>query len=161
MAGRTGDRQRRERVLLELERAGSAGVRVDVEGARVTLAGAVDSYAKKLAAREAARRGAGACDLLDTVQVRLPGTAARSDAEVAAAVARALEWDVFVPDRRIRLAVRNGAITLDGEVDYSWQRQDTLRVVRHVAGVTAIEDRIRVGSSPDPAPREPRPQRSA
>jgi osmotically-inducible protein OsmY len=156
MVGQAGDRQRRQQVLLELERAG-LGVTVDVRGSRVTLSGTVDSYAKKLAARDAAHRGAGAVELTDTIQVRLPGSAARSDAEVALAVARALEWDVFVPDRRIRVAVSDGKITLEGDVDYEWQRQDTLRVVRHVGGVRAIEDRIRV--RPAPAPRHR--QRSA
>jgi len=154
MVGRMGDQQQRERVLRELERAGSTGVSVQVRGGHVTLSGTVDSYAKKLAARDAAHRGAGAVELTDTIQVSLPGTAARTDAEIAAAVARALEWDVFVPDRRIRLAVREGKITLEGDVDYTWQRQDTLRVVRHVAGVRAIVDHIRV--RPDAAPR-PRP----
>ena len=67
---------------------------------------------------------------------------------------RALEWDVFVPDRRIRLAVSNGKITLEGDVDYSWQWQDTLRVVRHVAGVRGIEDHIRVPAAPSPGPRQ-------
>jgi osmotically-inducible protein OsmY len=153
MTGRTGDREQRERVLRELERFGSRDVSVDVKRGHVTLSGTVDSYAKKLAARDAAHRAAGAVELTDTIQVSLPGTATRTDAEVAAAVARALEWDVFVPDRRIRLAVRNGRITLEGDVDYSWQRQDTLRVVRHVAGVRAIIDHIRVRSAVSPRPQ--------
>ncbi|HTO76755.1 MAG TPA: BON domain-containing protein [Thermoanaerobaculia bacterium] len=154
MVGRVVDRQRRERVILELEHVGSTGVNVDVKGRHVTLSGIVDSYAKKLAARDAARRGAGAVELTDAIQVRLPGTATRSDAEVAAAVTRALEWDVFVPDRRIRLAVSDGKITLEGDVDYSWQWQDTLRVVRHVAGVRAIEDHIHVRPASSPGPRQ-------
>ena len=153
MVGRAGDRERRDRVLRELERAGSRGVVVDVRSGQVTLSGTVDSYAKKLAARDAAHRGAGDVELTDTIQVCLPGSASRTDAEVADAVARALEWDVFVPDRRIRLDVRNGKITLEGDVDYAWQRQDTLRVVRHVAGVRAIEDHIHVRTAPASAPR--------
>ena len=148
MVGRAGDRERRDRVLRELERAGSTGVRVDVRSGQVTLSGMVDSYAKKLAARDAAHRGAGDVELTDTVQVCLPGSVSRTDAEVADAVARALEWDVFVPDRRIRLDVQGGKIILEGDVDYAWQRQDTLRVVRHVAGVRAIEDHIHVRTAP-------------
>ena len=160
MVGRMVDRQRQERVLLELSAPalGPAGGRPRRPRDPVRHRGQLREEARGARRGD---RGAGACELIDTVQVRLPGSATRSDAEVAAAVARALEWDVFVPDRRIRLAVRSGTITLDGEVDYSWQRQDTLRVVRHVAGVTAIEDHIHVRSSPDPPPPDPRPQRSA
>jgi osmotically-inducible protein OsmY len=144
MTERREDRGTRERVERELERDGLATVHVRVLGGRVTLCGAVDSYAKKLAARDAAHRGAGVSELTDEVQVRLPGTSIRTDSEVEAAARRALEWDVFVPERRIRLFVRKGRVRLEGEVDYAWQREDAARVVRHLSGVDGIENRIRV-----------------
>ena len=144
MATHAGDKEIRERVERELERCDLAGVRVKVSRGRVTLSGAVDSYAKKLAARDAAHRGAGVSELADNVQVCLPGTSTRTDREVEAAARRALEWDIFVPERRIRLFVRRGRVRLEGDVDYRWQREDATRVVRHLAGVADIENRIRV-----------------
>jgi osmotically-inducible protein OsmY len=148
MGGQQGDRELRGRVLREFERDGRlTGVRVKVEQGRVTLAGTVDSYAKKLAARDAAHRGAGIPELTDNIQVRLPGSTARTDRELAAAVGRALEFDEFVPDRKIRFTVARGRVTLEGEVETLWEREDAARVVRHLTGVAGIDNRIRVQSS--------------
>lgn len=155
MAGREDDREIRENVLRELSREGIAGVQVVVEQGRVTLAGTVDSYGKKLAARDAAHRGAGFPELTDDIQVRLPGSSARTDRELAGAVARALEFDEFVPDRKIRFTVARGHVTLEGIVETAREREDASRVVRHVAGVTGIDNRIRVQGPARPSPPAP------
>jgi osmotically-inducible protein OsmY len=145
MNGQNGDREIREKVLLEFERDGRlTDVRVEVENGRVTLSGTVDSYAKKLAARDAAHRGAGIPELTDHIQVRLPGSTARTDRELAAAVGRALEFDEFIPDRKIHFSVAQGNVTLEGEVDTIWEREDAARVVRHLTGVSGIDNRIRI-----------------
>lgn len=155
MGGRKGDREIQERVLTELSREGVGGVRVDVREGRVILAGTVDSYGKKLSARDAAHRGAGFPELTDNIQVALPGTSARTDRELTDAVARALEFDEFVPDRRIRFTVARGHVTLEGDVDTDREKEDAARVVRHVAGVTGIDNRIRVQNSARPSARSP------
>jgi hypothetical protein len=59
----------------------------------VTLAGWVDSYLKKLAAEEAAHRVHGVKAVVNDLEVRLPGYAERTDADLAAAVVSALKWD--------------------------------------------------------------------
>ena len=64
-------------------------------GLNVTLMGIVDSWAKKLAAQQAAHRVAGVLDVANDVQVKPPGTGQHSDTEIAQAVRAALEWDVF------------------------------------------------------------------
>lgn len=155
MGSRKGDRELRERVLLEFQSDGRlAGLRIEVVEGRVTLAGTVDSYAKKLAARDAAHRATGIPELTDNIQVRLPGSTARTDRELAAAVRRALEFDEFVPDRKIRFTVARGEVTLEGEVETVWQREDAARVVRHLTGVTAIVNRIQVkNGTAHPRPR--------
>ncbi len=150
MGERKGDRETRQKILRELELGGLKGLRVGVHAGHVTLRGTVDSYAKQLAARAAALRGAGTPELDDNVQVRLPGSSRRSDRELAAAVGRALEFDEFVPDRRIRLRVFHGKVTLEGEVDSSREREDAARVARHVAGVTAVANLIRVRTATEP-----------
>lgn len=156
MAARKGDRDIRQRVLRELEREGLESLRVMVAGGRITLDGMVDSYAKKLAARVAAHRGAGIQELTDNVQVRLPGSFSRTDRELATAVARALEFDEFVPDRKIRVSVSRGRVTLQGEVETNWEREDAARVVRHLSGVAGIDNRIRVrDAAPPGSPRRP------
>jgi len=138
------DREIRARVLRELEIEGLSRLRVVVLGGRVTLDGTVDSYAKKLTARVAAHRGAGIPELTDNVQVRLPGSPERSDPELAQALARALEFDPFVPERKIHLSVTRGRVILEGEVEMEAEKEDAARAVRHVPGVSGIHNRIRV-----------------
>ncbi|HTO89111.1 MAG TPA: BON domain-containing protein [Thermoanaerobaculia bacterium] len=148
MVERRSDRELRAKILKELEREGLGGLRLGVQDGRVTLAGTVDSYAKKLAARAAAHRGAGVPELTDNIQVRLPGSAARTDRELADAVGRALEFDEFVPDRKIHFSVARGKVTLEGEVETLGEREDAARVVRHLTGVAGIDNRIRVKGTP-------------
>jgi osmotically-inducible protein OsmY len=144
MVERKGDRETREKVVRELELGGLKGLRVGVHSGHVTLRGTVDSYAKQLAARDAVHRSARALILDEEIQVCLPGSPPRSDAELAAAVARALEFDAFVPDRKIRLRVFHGKVTLEGDVDWTRERLDAERVARHVSGVSGVANRIRV-----------------
>jgi len=155
MSERKGDRSIRQRIVGELEREGLAGLRVSVKEGLVTLSGTVDSYGKKLAARDAAHRGSGLSELTDDVQVRLPGASARTDRELADAVAQALEFDEFVPYRKIRFTIAQGRVTLEGGVETNREKEHAARVVRHVAGVAGIENRIRVWKPVNPSPPAP------
>ena len=156
MGGKKGDREIRAKVIREFERDGRlSGLRVHVVEGRLTLAGTVDSYAKKLAARDAAHRATGTPELTDDIQVLLPGSMARTDRELAAAVGRALEFDEFVPDRKIRFTVARGEVLLDGEVETVREKEDAARVVRHITGVTAIVNRIQIKNGA--TLRRPRP----
>ena len=84
----------------------------------------------------------GGLDVANDITVKLPG--ALTDTEIAAAVRRALEWDVFVPDERITSTVSDGGVTLDGVVDNWSQRADAERAVRNLAGVRLVLNRITV-----------------
>jgi osmotically-inducible protein OsmY len=91
---------------------------VTVDRGIVTLSGQVGSWAKREAAQEAAHRVAGVLDVANDIEVHLPGSGPRSDADIARAVRDSLEWDVFVPDSRIRSTVCKGQVTLEGDVDF-------------------------------------------
>jgi osmotically-inducible protein OsmY len=119
-------------------------VGVEVNNGVVTLTGTVSSWAKKLAAEEAAHRVAGVLDVANDVAVHLPGSAVKTDTELAAAIRQALIWDVFVPEDRIQTTVSNGLVTLHGEVEHGAQREDAARAIRNIAGVFAVDNRITV-----------------
>jgi osmotically-inducible protein OsmY len=136
-------------VTKELEwdpRVDSNALAVSVKNGVVTLAGFVDNYAKKLAARDAAHAVSGVLDVADQIQVK-PVETARTDAEIAQAVRSALVWDVFVPDQRIQSTVSNGWVTLEGEVDFSYERDDTVRAVGRLAGVRGVTNLISIKPS--------------
>src|SRR5436305_14588094 len=108
---------------------------VSVKDGVVTLTGWVDSYTKKWAAEEAAHRVRGVVAVANDIEVRLPSSAQRTDADIAAAVTRALEWDAFVPIDRIKVTVSRGWVTLEGQVNWEFERHDAERVVRRLSGV--------------------------
>jgi osmotically-inducible protein OsmY len=144
------DKELRKAVVRELEwdsRTNDAALDVEVNGGVVTLVGTVSSWAKKIAAQEAAHRVHGVLDVANDLQIVVQGSDGRSDTEIAQAVRLALQWDVFVPDARIRSTVSRGWVTLEGDVDYLSQRDDCDKIVRNLAGVRGVTNKIEVAPS--------------
>jgi len=117
-------------------------VGVVVKDGVVTLTGWVDSYAKKWAAEEAAHRVRGVLAVANDIEVRLPTAAERTDADIAAAAVRALEWDAAVPVDKLDITVSKGWVSLRGEVEWQYQKQDAERVVRRLQGVRGVSNLI-------------------
>jgi osmotically-inducible protein OsmY len=113
-----------------------------VDGA-VTLTGQASTYAEKLAAARAAERVYGVKAVADDIRVQLPGLP-RDDSDIARAIAHVLEWNVQVPEGRVHAEVENGWVTLDGEVDYDYQKREVERMVNHVRGVAGVRNFITV-----------------
>ncbi|GAB3157204.1 BON domain-containing protein [Micromonospora sonneratiae] len=119
-------------------------VGVSVNGGIVTLTGWVDSYAKKWAAEKAAHRLRGVTAVANDIEVRLPGSAERSDSEIAMAASRGLEWDAFVPAEQLDVTVSNGWVMLRGEVEWGYQRRAAERTARRLSGVRGVTNLIAV-----------------
>jgi len=139
------DEQIKQEVLRELKldtRVDEGEIGLVVTKGVVTLMGATASYVKKLAAQEAAHRVAGVRDVANDIKVKVPGSLARTDTEIAQAVRRALEWDVLVPDERIQSTVADGWVTLEGTVELLRERDDAERAIRHLAGVRGVINKI-------------------
>jgi osmotically-inducible protein OsmY len=151
------DEQIQEDVLRELKFEASLQpneIGVAVKDGIVTLTGTVDSYLKRWTAEEAAHRVKGVVAVANDIEVRLPTTSERTDADIAAAVVRALEWDAFVPVERIEVTVSKGWVTLKGEVDWGFQRADAERVARRITGVRGVSNLITVKPQTKPSPEE-------
>lgn len=126
----------------------------------VTLTGTVDSYAARWAAQEAAHRVRGVTAVANDIEVRLPITAERTDAELASACLNALTWDAAVPTAALDLVVSKGWVTLKGEVDWSSQRDAAERVIRRLSGVTGVTNLLTVKLHPAPADLKQRIERA-
>jgi osmotically-inducible protein OsmY len=74
----------------------------------------------------------------------VPGGLTRTDTEIAQAVRRTLEWDVFVPEQKITSTVTDGWVTLEGTVERWSQREDAERAVRNLTGVKIVVNKIKV-----------------
>jgi osmotically-inducible protein OsmY len=132
-------------VLEELKwdsRVDETEVGIEVDSGVVTLTGTVSSWAKRRAAQEAARRVIGVLDVANDIKIKVPGGSTRTDTEIAQAVRRALEWDVFVPDEKISSTVSDGWVTLEGALDRWSQRDDAERAVRNLIGVRGVINKI-------------------
>jgi osmotically-inducible protein OsmY len=141
------DEQIQRDILAELKwdaRVQPNEVGVAVKTGVVTLTGWVDSYAKKWAAEEAAHRVRGVKAVANDIEVRLPIDKERTDADIAAAAIRTLEWDAFIPAEKLDVTVSKGWVTLKGEVEWQFQKIDAERVVRRLDGVKGVTNLITV-----------------
>jgi len=113
---------------------------VIVKDGGVTLTGWVDSYLKKWAAEEAALRVAGVKAVANDIEVRLANE--RTDGDIAAAAAHALEWDASIPPDKVQATVAKGWVTLKGQVEWQYQGEEAENVVRRLAGVRGVTNLI-------------------
>lgn len=119
-------------------------VRVAASDGVVTLTGSVPSYADKVAAARAAERVFGVRAVANDLAVQIPVTHEQSDTAIAKAAADALEWDVEVPGEAVMSSVSNGIITLDGSVEWRYQRDAAARAVRNLTGVRGVINNIAI-----------------
>lgn len=119
-------------------------------GGVVTLTGQVQSYADRFSAERVVKRIVGVKGLANDLEVHLPIEAHRSDTDLAVAAVRALEWDVLVPHEGITVRVADGWITLEGEVEWQFQREAGHRAVRHLLGVRGVTNLIMLAVKPAP-----------
>ncbi|MGH7289139.1 MAG: BON domain-containing protein [Myxococcota bacterium] len=141
------DTQLQRDVLNEIEWEPSvhaAEIGVAVKGGVVTLNGTVGSYAEKLAAEIAAKRVRGVLAVTGEIEVKLPSSLKRTDAEIARAVLDALGWNVELPHDKVKVKVEDGWVTLEGELDWAFQRDAAMRSVRYLTGVRGMTSLVTI-----------------
>lgn len=115
---------------------------VSVKDGVVTLTGWVDSYLKKWSAEDAAHRVSGVKAVANDIEVKL--ATERTDADIAGAAVNAVKWDALIPDDKIHVTVTKGWVTLKGEVEWQYEKQEAERVVRRLSGVKGVTNLITV-----------------
>ena len=115
---------------------------VAVKDGIVTLTGTVDSYLNKWKAEEAAHRVSGVTAVANDISVRTLGE--RTDSDIAAAAVHALKWNASIPAEKIHVTVDNGWVTLKGEVEWQYQKQEAERAVRGLWGVKGVSNLVTV-----------------
>lgn len=128
----------------------ASNIGVAVKGGVVTLTGDVNSYFEKLAAERAARRVFGVNALAVEIKVKLPDSGVRSDADIAEAAENQLDRDASIPDDAIKVTVENGWVTLEGNVEWQYQRLNAGFDLRNLTGVKGVSNEIFVRPSAEP-----------
>lgn len=140
-------------VLAELKwdpRVSPNEIGVSVTDRVVTLTGWVDSYVKRWAAEEAAHRVRGVKAVANEIEVRLPISSERTDAEIARTAIGALESNAVLKAEDIQVTVSNGWVTLKGSAEWNFQKEDAERAVRHLWGVKGVTNLVLVRARPTP-----------
>lgn len=141
------DVQLRDDVLAELKWdpiVNATDVGVIVKDGVVTLTGHIASFAEKYAAERVAQRVDGVKALAVELTVKLTSAHERSDAEIASAVESAIEWNSLVPKGKVHPTVEKGWITLNGEVEWDYQRRAAEGSLRNLLGVIGVTNLVKV-----------------
>jgi osmotically-inducible protein OsmY len=117
----------------------------------VTLSGYVPTYTEKMTAERVTKRLFGVKAVANDVQVKLAGSGALTDGEIAAAAVSALKWHATVPLDAVKVTLRNGWITLDGTVDWYYQKDAAERAVRILKGVTGVTNDVKLRAHVSPS----------
>ena len=134
-------------VLLQLDYdpvIDSSQIGVAVREGVVTLTGHVPSVLERTAAEKSAGRVKGVKAVINQIAVDVPGDCQTSDEVVAQLAAERLSSNALVPRDRIQLVVRNGCITLHGDVDWHFQRLAAVEDLERLACVKAVDSHIEV-----------------
>ena len=123
---------------------------VIVEKGVVTLTGTVDSYAKKLAAEGAVKGVKGVRAIADDIEVKYGSDYKKSDKEIAKASADALKWNYSVPEDKVTIKVDNGWVYLNGEVQWSYQKEAAKNAIQNLIGVRGVSNSISIKQAVEP-----------
>ena len=117
-------------------------IAVSVKNGVVMLTGFVRSYTQKYEAERDAKRVAGVVGLANDIEVRLPVIDQRPDPEIARDAVAAIKNELPYSFERIKAVVKSGWVTLDGEVEWNFQRERAESAVRRVKGVKGVTNSI-------------------
>jgi osmotically-inducible protein OsmY len=119
-------------------------IAVDVKNGVVTLTGFVRSYSEKWQAEAVAKRVAGVVGVANDLEVRLPGSDERPDPEIARDAVAAIKNRLPLAADNIKVVVKDRWVTLEGEVEWNYQREAAENAVRWLRGVRGVTNLIKV-----------------
>jgi osmotically-inducible protein OsmY len=128
----------------------ASNIGVAVKDGVVTLTGFVRSYLQKYDAERDAKRVAGVRVVANDLEVRLPAIHEKPDPDIAREVAKEIESELPYSYTLIKAVVSNGWVTLDGEVEWNYQKERAAGAARRVKGVKGITNSIMIKSKVQP-----------
>jgi osmotically-inducible protein OsmY len=120
-------------------------IEVSAKGGHVTLSGVVDTYPKKMEAERAALRVHGVIWVSNDLRVEL--LEKRSDSEIRESVIKAIAWNSAIENNQIEVNVENGWVTLEGQVEWEFQKTKAKNLTDDIAGVVGVSNFINVAPS--------------
>src|SRR3979411_3225248 len=126
-------------------------IAVSVKKGVVTLAGFVKSYTDKYEAEAAAKRVAGVSGVANDLEVRMPSVDERPDPEIARDAVAAIKSQLPISSEHIKVVVKNGWVTLEGQAEWQYQKSTAENAVRRIKGVKGVSNLIHPSHEDAPA----------
>ena len=130
----------------------ASDIGVAVKDGVITLSGFVRSYYQKYQAEKATKRVKGVLGVANDIEVRLPSGNEKTDPEIARAAVEAIKEELPYSHENIKVVVKNGWITLEGNAEWEYQRNRAEAAVRKLKGVKGISNLVTL--KPRVAPSE-------
>jgi osmotically-inducible protein OsmY len=121
---------------------GATAIGVAVKDGVVTLTGHLETFAEKHAVSRAVQRVTGVKAIALELDVKLSPDHKRSDTEIAENAEQALKWNTLTSPEAIRVTVDHGWVTLQGELEWDYQRRSVEKAIRPLMGVVGISNKI-------------------
>lgn len=128
----------------------SSEIGASVKNGIVTLTGIVDAYWKKISAENAVKKISGVTAVVQKIEVKLSESGKRKDTDIAEAIQSAFRWSVLVPKDKIKVKVENGWVTLEGSVEWDFEKNAAQRAVEKLEGVSGVINNIKVAPKVTP-----------
>ena len=128
----------------------ATNIAVSVKDGVVTLAGYVKSYTDKYEAEAAAKRVASVRAVANDLKVRLPSVDERPDPDIARDAVAAIKSQLPISSEHIKVVIKNGWVSLEGQVEWQYQRQTAEKAVRRIKGVKGVSNLIQLGPRAQP-----------
>jgi osmotically-inducible protein OsmY len=124
---------------------------VSVSKGVVSLTGFVKSYLDRYEAEAATKRVAGVAGVANDLEVRIPSVDERPDPDVARDAVAALKAQLPFSSEHIRVVVKNGWVTLEGQVEWQYQKSTAETAVRRIKGVEGVTNSIQLKPRAQPS----------
>jgi len=137
----------RRQILDELEfvpHIDAAAIGVSIEDGVVVLSGHVRTYAEKIAAEHAVKSVKGVRAVAEELEVRVSTDLAIDDGLIASRCLDLIRWNTAVPADQIQIKVQQGWVTLEGEVEWQYQKEAAQHAIQTLAGVAGLNNMLAV-----------------
>jgi osmotically-inducible protein OsmY len=138
----------------------AAEIGVIVRDGVVTLTGTVDSFLKKVEAETAAKNVAGVKAVAENIKIHFESAFIKNDTEIANEIINAWRWNGDVPDDKLKVKVENGWVTIEGQVEWNYEKEAAKKSVEKLFGVVGVSNEIEVKSNYNDAVEETAIQRA-
>jgi osmotically-inducible protein OsmY len=124
----------------------AAEIGVTAKDGVITLTGTVNSYAKKKEAENAAKNVAGVRAVAESIKIKVGSMSSKNDTEIAQEILNAWKWSWEIPEEKIKVKVENGWVTLEGELQWNYQKNAAEKSVENLTGVIGVFNHITIKS---------------